>query len=495
MNRKAILLIIGLMSAALVGIAVLQVNWIRYAISLNEKKFDKSVRDALVSVADRLEEEQELVAFSSINGYGTSYFQQREVIKDQGGSVKIDISRSQIMQRWSENNCTCSRCQAERLQDFNQLQQWANFTDQAAKLPIAERISPDRLNTFLEQEMMDRGIESDYNFGVFSRDKNSFVIIDDHYVVEDATPKEFLPGYENLYNSKYYVSLFPKEQPNPGFLMIHFPNKATVVWGDVWKNLLGSILFTGIILFCFIYTILVIFRQKKLGEMKTDFINNMTHEFKTPIATISLAADSITSPMISSNVDKVKRFAGIIKQENRRMNAQVEKVLQMAAIDKRDFNLSMTEVDLHDVIRTAVQNIGLQVEKKDGRAYAELEAKNSMVQGDQTHISNMINNLLDNANKYSPEKPVISVHTRNISSGVEVTIKDNGIGMTKEARKHIFNKFYRVHTGDIHDVKGFGLGLSYVKAMMTAHKGTIDVKSELGKGSSFILFFPYRVEE
>lgn len=495
MNRRAILLIIGLMSAALVGIAVLQVNWVRYAITLNEKNFDKLVRDALKSVADRLEEEQDLVAFSSVNGYGTSYFQQQEIRKNRDGSIAVDISMGQIRQRLRENTCQCASCQAERGRDFNQLQQWANYVEQMNKLPVAERISPDNLNSFLEQELMDRGVEIDYNFGVFSRAKNSFVIIDDHYVVEDATPKEFLPGYENLYNSKYYVTLFPKEQPNPGFLMIHFPGKASVVWGDVWKNLLGSILFTGIILFSFIYTILVIFRQKKLSEMKTDFINNMTHEFKTPIATISLAADSITSPIIAGNTNKVKRFAGIIKQENRRMNAQVEKVLQMAAIDKRDFNLSMTEVDLHEIINTAVENIGLQVEKKDGKAYAELNAKNSIVQGDVTHISNMINNLLDNANKYSPEKPEISVHTRNAANGVEVTIKDKGIGMTKEARKHIFDKFYRVHTGDIHDVKGFGLGLSYVKAMMTAHKGTIDVKSELGKGSSFILFFPYRVEE
>lgn len=494
MNKKAILLIIGLMSAALVGIAVLQVNWIRYAISLNEKKFDKSVRDALVSVAERLEEDQDRAAFSSLNGYEASYLQ-REISKNRNGKITVDISMGSLQQLWKNTDCNCSRCQDDRLRSFNQLRQWADYTEQASGLPIADRIPLDRLNTFLEREMTDRGIDSDYNFGVFSAVKNSFVIIDDHYVVEDATPKEFLPGYENLYNSKYYVSLFPKEQPNPGYLMIHFPNKATVVWGDVWKNLLGSIFFTGIILFCFIYTILVIFRQKKLSEIKTDFINNMTHEFKTPIATISLAADSITSPIISGNVDKVKRFAGIIKQENRRMNAQVEKVLQMAAIDKRDFSLSMTEVDMHDVIQTAVENIGLQVEKKEGKAYAKLNAQNSVVQGDLTHISNIINNLLDNANKYSPKNPNISVHTRNISRGIEVTVQDNGIGMTKEARKQIFDKFYRVHTGDIHNVKGFGLGLSYVKAMMTAHKGTIDVKSELGKGSRFILFFPYRVEE
>jgi len=254
------------------------------------------------------------------------------------------------------------------------------------------------------------------------------------------------------------------------------------------------VLFTGIILFCFAYTINVIFRQKKLSEMKTDFINNMTHEFKTPIATISLAADSMTSPIITGSPEKVQRFANIIKQENVRMNNQVEKVLQMALIDKEDFQLKLTEVNLHDVIQNAIENIGLQVEKKDGRVSAHLESTKPLIQGDQTHISNVINNLLDNANKYSPEKPDISVHTRNVNGGVEIVVKDSGIGMSKEVRKHIFDKFYRVHTGNLHDVKGFGLGLSYVKAIMTAHRGQVDVRSELGKGSSFILHFPYKVE-
>jgi len=329
---------------------------------------------------------------------------------------------------------------------------------------------------------------------VFSKRKKSFVILNDYYVVEESQPNVILPGYKNIYNSKYRVHLFPGTAPSPGLLMIHFPSKSSVVWSSLRLNFLGAVLFTGIILFCFAYTINVIFRQKKLSEMKTDFINNMTHEFKTPIATISLAADSMTSPIITGSPEKVQRFANIIKQENVRMNNQVEKVLQMALIDKEDFQLKLTEVNLHDVIQNAIENIGLQVEKKDGRVSAHLESTKPLIQGDQTHISNVINNLLDNANKYSPEKPDISVHTRNVNGGVEIVVKDSGIGMSKEVRKHIFDKFYRVHTGNLHDVKGFGLGLSYVKAIMTAHRGQVDVRSELGKGSSFILHFPYKVE-
>lgn len=176
------------------------------------------------------------------------------------------------------------------------------------------------------------------------------------------------------------------------------------------------------------------------------------------------------------------------------MNSQVEKVLQMALIDRSEFKLKLSPVDLHEVITRAVENIGLQVEPRDGSVQANLQATQAIIEADLTHVSSMINNLLDNANKYSPEKPEISVFTRDVRNGVEVTITDKGIGMSKEARKHIFDKFYRVHTGNLHDVKGFGLGLSYVKAMVTAHKGTIEVKSELGKGSSFILFLPHQVE-
>jgi len=221
----------------------------------------------------------------------------------------------------------------------------------------------------------------------------------------------------------------------------------------------------------------------------------MTHEFKTPIATISLAADSITSPMISGNVSKVNRFASIIKQENKRMLLQVEKVLRIALMDKKDFELKLIEVDLHEAISRAIEHDNLKVKLKDGIIRSSLLAQNPVIVADHTHITNVIHNLLDNANKYSPEKPEIIVHTKNVGSGVEITISDKGIGLSKEARKHIFDRFYRVHTGNRHDVKGFGLGLSYVKTIVSAHQGHIEVKSVLGEGSDFILFFPHKISD
>jgi two-component system phosphate regulon sensor histidine kinase PhoR len=288
--------------------------------------------------------------------------------------------------------------------------------------------------------------------------------------------------------------LFPDDpKGSPGALKVHFPNKSTWLWSSFIPTLLGTILFTGLILFCFSYTIWVIFRQKKVSEMKTDFINNMTHEFKTPIATISLAADSILSPMVIGSKEKIERFSNIIKQENKRMLSQVEKVLQMALIDKKEFALKVSDVDMHVVIEQAIENVNLQVQRRGGHITMNLEASDSIIPGDATHLSSVIHNLLDNANKYSPEAPEISVTSRNVQGGLEVIVQDKGIGMTKEARKQIFEKFYRVSTGNLHDVKGFGLGLSYVKAITDAHQGKIQVESEPGKGSSFILFLPHKI--
>ena len=221
------------------------------------------------------------------------------------------------------------------------------------------------------------------------------------------------------------------------------------------------------------------------------FLGKRYHEFKTPIATISLATDSILSPKVITSQDKIQRFAGIIKQENKRMLGQVEKVLQMALIDKSDFDLTLAKVDMHSVISKAIENANLQVQKRGGSITQELKASPFIVQGDQTHLSNVINNLLDNANKYSPDAPDISIRTRNVSGGVEVIVEDHGVGITSDSRKQIFDKFYRVHTGNLHDIKGFGLGLSYVKAITDAHSGKIDVSSKLGEGSSFILYLPY----
>jgi two-component system phosphate regulon sensor histidine kinase PhoR len=491
MNKRAIWAIIGLTTAAVVGVVWLQMGLIRTAMQVNEDRFDKNVYNALNEVAKRLEQEERTEALSTMNGYMFTYIQKEtslEVLGDKGTGG-------------NENLDHLSKDQKQLYQDLRTHTIETILRHGVWDRPIEERIKPQYLDAVLKEEFENRGINSDlfkfqFHYGIYSFFHTSLVIADGHFVVSAPRNQEVLPGNSgrNLFNPDYKVKVFTSNQPSPGELRVYFPNRNNIIWSSLWINFLWILIFALIILSCFGYTLTVIFRQKKLSEMKTDFINNMTHEFKTPIATISLAADSITTPVILSNSDKVKRFANIIKQENNRMNSQVEKVLQMALLDKRDFSLKLTPIDLHDVINTAVENISLQVEKKEGTVKAELHAKSPVVEGDLTHITNMVSNLLDNANKYSPEKPDITVITRNVPNGVEVTVKDKGIGMSKEARKQIFDKFYRVSTGNIHDVKGFGLGLSYVKAMIIAHKGQVDVKSELGKGSSFMLTFPFHVE-
>ena len=225
--------------------------------------------------------------------------------------------------------------------------------------------------------------------------------------------------------------------------------------------------------------------------MKTDFINNMTHEFKTPIATISLAADSIDSDMVINSPNKIKRFAGIIKEENKRMLAQVEKVLQIAKLDKDDIQLKIIKIDVNELAHMAAEHTGLKVNARGGTIQTFLKSTHPIIEGDKNHINNVIHNLLDNANKYSKDSPEITLETRDAKEGVEIIVRDKGIGMTKDDTSRIFEKFYRVSTGNVHDVKGFGLGLSYVKAIVDAHKGKVRVQSSLGEGSTFMIFLPY----
>ena len=469
MNQKIIWLITGLLTVAVIGVMSLQLKFILDSREEKEKLFDNHIRNSLKNVATRLEDAEDLQVNQFANGYS--------IHQIEGDSISFSFKNPTIPN--------------QLIRPEEKFKALAVKQMMFAILPIDERVNLPLLDKLLKQEFLERGINLFYNYGIFSNSSNSFIAFNNHYVF----PQENQIAFSALKASEYQVNLFPTDINSPGLLSINFPTKERFVWAGLWNILLLSLFFVAVILGCFAYTINVIFRQKKLSEMKTDFINNMTHEFKTPIATISLAADSITNSTIISNPDKVKRFADIIKQENKRMNGQVEKVLQMALIERDTLRLNFSSIDLHEVINQAIGNIFLQVEKKEGTVSSNFKAGRPIIEGDSNHISNIINNLLDNANKYSPEKPEITVSTRNVSNGVEITVADKGIGMSKEAKKKIFEKFYRVHTGNLHDVKGFGLGLAYVKTMVTAHKGSVDVKTDPGKGSSFIIFLPFHVQE
>ena len=487
MRKNFIWVLIATMAISLIGIIAIQSRWIKWSINLNEEKFNREVSSALNNVEKDLvasENALDINILSSdiVDGAGSSsslldfYYRKGKL----GDSTLLNDDMSSLI-TGNRPNFKQRLSLLEKFQVDRRLR----------ALDIADRIDIKKLSFYLKRHLTKRDIGISYDYGVLSNESSSFVILNDNFVVEEeGTQFTNTTINEGLLKSPYHINLFETEDEVPGVLFIDFPGRNRMLFRDVWPSIIASIFFTGIILFCFAYTIQVIFRQKKISEMRTDFINNMTHEFKTPIATINLAADSITSPMISGSPDKVGRFATIIKQENSRMLNQVEKVLQMALLEKKDFSLKFSEVNIHEIIVRAVEHANLKVAGKGGQVRADLGATNPHISADQTHISNIIHNLLDNANKYSPEIPDIRVSTTNVNGAIQISVSDRGIGMTKDQKKHIFDKFYRVHTGNIHDVKGFGLGLSYVKAMVIAHRGTIEVSSELGEGSNFVLNLP-----
>ncbi len=435
MSKKSIYLIIGLIVSSIVGLIILQLQLIQTGLEVNRERYDRAVQSVLKNVADEVvDNEEDEIRLTLNNGYAggvpeTRYGEFRITGRAgtllSGSSIRISPSSFRLREQFSARN-------------------------------LEERVDREAIDKKLEKELRNAGIQDELEYGIYDARQHRFISRNGRPLSPAGSDTS---RHEDLMHADYVVSLFDNDLSVPGEIRAYSPDKDSVIYSALYGNLASSVLFVLIILGCFVYTIYVILRQKKVSEMKTDFINNMTHEFKTPIATISLATDSIVSPKISGNPDKVLRFARIIKQENKRMNDQVEKVLQMAKLDKSRLNLNLTAVDLHAVIKSAVEYICLQVEPRGGTVTTELRAEPAVVEGDLTHLSSLINNLLDNANKYSPEAPRIVVTTRNAARGLEVTVTDHGLGMTREARKNIFDRFYRVHTGDRHDVKGFGLGL------------------------------------
>ncbi len=502
MSKKAIWLIIILMTIGLLGSSLIQVYWFNWSMEQQETRFETSVFEALNNVEERLTASEAIAPLEILNSmnHAPSAMIQKEMAEfiEESGMLNTEMNRNLEAINDSMFSSELLGSLLDSMDNWRrQSTYWEMWDEQRRYNPphISERIKPKKLDYLINEELENRGINLPYQYGVIQSTDSSFIIINGNYVVGSTDDSEAThasdPNSRSLFNSKYHIALFRSDlKKSPGWLTLHFPNKAGWLWYSLLPTMLSAVLFTCLILFCFSYTIYVILRQKKVSSMKTDFINNMTHEFKTPIATISLAADSIASPKVISDEAKINRFLGIIQQENKRMLRQVEKVLQMAQMDEKDFQLKISQVNMHVVIQQAVDHLSLQVQRRDGQIAVDLEAEQPMIEGDHTHLSNLIYNMLDNANKYSEGAPEILIRTKNVADGIEITVSDKGIGMSKEDQKHIFDKFYRVHTGNVHDVKGFGLGLSYVKAIALAHRGTINVKSEFGKGSEFSLYLP-----
>ncbi len=344
--------------------------------------------------------------------------------------------------------------------------------------PISEVINAGLLDSLLIYELMCMGIEGNYRYGVFNDRDSTFIM------------GPYMGQEEELLSSEHRVSLTCIYKEDVYFLGVLFPGQDRMVLYQMVFLIILSIVFLFILSLSFYMVISLMYRQKRLSEIKSDFINNMTHEFKTPIATISLASEMLLKPEVNKFPYKTKRYATAIFDENTRLQKQVDQVLQLSVLEKGEFKLKLKEIDLHRIIRKMAEHFDVIVKKKGGMIQTQLDSDHSLLKADKTHFSNIIANLIDNAIKYSSENPQINISTRDEGNKLILVISDNGMGISHENQKHIFKKLYRVPTGNIHDVKGFGLGLFYVKTMVEAHGGKIHVKSELNKGTSFIIEIP-----
>ncbi|GAB3640697.1 sensor histidine kinase [Spirosoma arcticum] len=385
--------------------------------------------------------------------------------------------------------------------------------------PIEDRVNRLALDTLLRQSLAERGIDIPFAYGVQTRRRPQFL-----FTSLGTEPKQFN-------TDAYKAALFPNNMMDTGnYVHVHFPTQQQFILSRLAFTFGASAVLLLVILACFYIAISTIVKQKKLADIKNDFINNMTHEFKTPISTISLAVEMAQEQLRSTNARKIgaamvvepagfpavrpddeslssdrlnqpvpanrlDRYMGIIRDENRRLGSHVEKVLQMALLDRGEIVLNLSLVNIHDIIEKVLNNIGLQIEQREGEVELNFDAENELVEADEVHLTNILYNLLDNAIKYSPGKPHITLQTRSLPEGISITVADQGLGMTKEQVNRVFEKFYRVPTGNRHDVKGFGLGLSYVRKMVDEHHGQIRVESQLGRGSSFEIELPYKQSE
>lgn len=348
----------------------------------------------------------------------------------------------------------------------------------ASDKTLAERINFKQLDQYLKTELVNNGIEMSYHFRVATRDGR---------IIYKC------PDYEERgENNAYSQVLFPNDPPSKmGVMWIHFPDRSDYIFSSV-RFMIPAIIFTFVLLITFVFTIYIIFRQKRLTEIKNDFINNMTHEFKTPISTISLAAQMLKDPSVGKSEAMFTHISGVIVDETKRLRFQVEKVLQMSMFDRQKAIFKKKEHNANALIADVINTFALKVDKYGGHITSSLDAQDAIVFVDEMHFTNVIFNLMDNAVKYKrPDVDLkLDVRTWNEGDKLHISIEDNGIGIRKENLKKIFDKFYRVHTGNLHDVKGFGLGLAYVKNIIQIHKGTISAESEFGEGTKFIITLP-----
>ena len=511
--KKSTIWILGIvMGLSFLSLLFLQVSYMEETVKMRREKFDESVQRSLdqacrnmeltetrnyleadaiaTEKAAQLAREAEMADSAHVSDEEIFKYTEHYSVSSSGGmnhfrwEMEIGPNVSKPIISTGKNIPQTARTLREILNDRYVHQRALldevvfNILRTASDKPLKQRINFRQLDTFLKVELRNNGITIPYHFTV--TDRMGTMI----YHCSDYIPD----GNETLYSHVLFKNDPPQRM---GLVNVHFPTMDNYIFSSV-RFMIPSIIFTCVLLVTFIFTICIIFRQKKLTEIKNDFINNMTHEFKTPISTISLAAQMLQDPAVGKSPAMFQHISGVINDETKRLRFQVEKVLQMSMFERQKATLKMKDVNANDLIAGVVNTFALKAEKNNGSITSELDAHCPWIFVDEMHFTNVIFNLLDNAVKYKKPEGELRLHVKtwNESDKLYVSIQDNGIGIKKENLKKIFDKFYRVHTGNRHDVKGFGLGLAYVKKIIQDHKGVIRAESELNVGTKFIIVLP-----
>lgn len=534
MNKYNIRLISILISIAMIGLILAQLYWINSAFKLKEERFEESVNTALRNVVYKHEKKSAAAKISkrfNFRKQGMRWMDKEDSLKSNAQFItdshldkkayhlKPDRFNVKIVEELESDSAgvLVKRSRQKSYSSDSLGTSDMNFDDHLLKdgpMPLSfdttakndrwfsrrsdvvndifdelisiniyndydDKINPPLLDSIMQNELKDKGITTRFRFGITDQTGKLLYHNDS---LGDVAP---------LLESKLKVNLSPDNVfIQPKYLTVFFPNQKNYILKTMWLILTGSVLLVLALIVAFYSALSTIIKQKKLSEIKNDFISNMTHEFKTPISTISLACEVLSDSSVEKSKEKIDNYVNVIGEENKRLGLLVENILQTAILDKGEFKLKIQQVDVHDIIEHAINNIRLQVNKKEGELLVHLNAADNLIDADKIHLTNVVYNLIDNALKYTQDKPVIEVSTENKENGLLISVKDNGIGISKENQKKIFDTLYRVATGNIHTVKGFGLGLSYVKAVVEKHGGSVRVESDLGKGSTFNIWLP-----
>ena len=514
MKKRTIWIIAIIMGLSFVSLLYLQISYIKEMAKMKKEQFDESVYRSLYQASRNLEmNETKRYLEKDLKATERKAYKQDSVIVDGlDGTIKhshpfavaaddgtvyssfelktfairpANVPKAMILRTDKNSIAEASKSLQEIVRNRYQYQRALldevvySILYTASDKPLKERINFKMLDQDIRVELLNNGINVPY-----------------HFRVETSDGREVYrcPEYSAEGEEYYYQQTLFNNDPSSkkGVVKIHFPDMSSYIFSSV-RFMIPAVVFTVFLLLTFLFTIVVIFRQKRLTEIKNDFINNMTHELKTPIASISLAAQMMNDDTITKNEQMTKHLSGVITDESKRLRFLVEKVLQMSMFDKKSIVFKKKELDLNEMIENIAQSFTLRVEHTGGKIYTDIEAIDSAIYVDEVHFQNAITNLMDNAVKYrKPDEPLdIYLRTWNDEhKHLCLSIRDTGMGIKKENVRKIFDKFYRVHTGNKHDVKGFGLGLAYVKKVIDLHQGSIKVESEVGKGTKFTIMLP-----